>query len=175
MNAPTSDTPPSSGLTPDGVSRRAALVVPAGAGVLALSACGGSSEGGGAGGEAAGPIELPSSDVPVGGGVVREGVVVTQPTEGEFHAFDALCPHQGCAVNEVSDDAIRCPCHGSAFSLEDGSVVNTLRASLPPAQARAFARRCETVVHAGRPACPFCGGPVDADGHICPRANGYKR
>ena len=59
--------------------------------------------------------------------------------------------------------------------VEDGSVVNTLRASLPPAQARAFARRCETVVHAGRPACPFCGGPVDADGHICPRANGYKR
>ena len=33
----------------------------------------------------------------------------------------------------------------------------------------------ETVVRAGRPACPFCGGPVDEDGHICPRANGYKR
>lgn len=58
---------------------------------------------------------------------------------------------------------------------EEGTVVNTLRASLSPAQARAFARRCETVVHAGRPSCPFCGGPVDPDGHICPRANGYKR
>lgn len=53
--------------------------------------------------------------------------------------------------------------------------LHTLRVSLPPAQARAFARRCETIVRAGRPACPFCGGPVDADGHICPRANGYKR
>ena len=53
--------------------------------------------------------------------------------------------------------------------------LNSLRVSLPPAQARAFAQRCETVVRAGRPACPFCGGPVDEDGHICPRANGYKR
>ena len=53
--------------------------------------------------------------------------------------------------------------------------LNSLRVSLGPAPARAFARRCETVVRAGRPACPFCGGAVDADGHICPRANGYKR
>lgn len=120
MNEPTSDTPPSPGPAPDGVSRRAALVVPAGAGVLALSACGGSSEGGGAGGEAAGPIELPTADVPVGGGVVREGVVVTQPTEGEFHAFDARCPHQGCAVTRIDAEAILCPCHGSTFSPATG-------------------------------------------------------
>ena len=59
--------------------------------------------------------------------------------------------------------------------LEATSDLNSLRVSLGPAQARAFARRCETVVRAGRPACPFCGGAVDADGHICPRANGYKR
>lgn len=59
--------------------------------------------------------------------------------------------------------------------VEEGDVVSTLRVSLSPAQARAFARRCETVVRAGRPSCPFCGGPVDAEGHICPRANGYKR
>ncbi|WP_068250917.1 DUF3090 domain-containing protein [Janibacter corallicola] len=58
---------------------------------------------------------------------------------------------------------------------EQDDVVNTLRVTLGPAQARAFARRCETVVRAGRPACPFCGGPVDPEGHICPRANGYKR
>lgn len=58
---------------------------------------------------------------------------------------------------------------------EPDAVVNSLRASLSPAQARAFARRCETIVRAGRPSCPFCGGPVDPDGHICPRANGYKR
>lgn len=52
---------------------------------------------------------------------------------------------------------------------------STLRVVLSPAKARAFARRCETVVSAGRPSCPFCGGPLDPEGHICPRANGYRR
>lgn len=59
--------------------------------------------------------------------------------------------------------------------VEGDEEVSTLRVTLTPAHARAFARRCETIVRAGRPACPFCGGPVDPEGHICPRANGYKR
>jgi len=50
-----------------------------------------------------------------------------------------------------------------------------LRVVIEPAPARAFARRCSKVVAAGRPPCPFCGGPLDPTGHICPRANGYKR
>ncbi|HET7396880.1 MAG TPA: DUF3090 domain-containing protein [Intrasporangium sp.] len=52
---------------------------------------------------------------------------------------------------------------------------NSMRVRLDPAAARAFARRSEALVAAGRPPCPFCGGPLDASGHICPRANGYKR
>lgn len=52
---------------------------------------------------------------------------------------------------------------------------NSLRVALEPAQARAFARRALTIVAAGRPPCPFCGGPLDPTGHICPRANGYRR
>ncbi|MCA0435477.1 MAG: DUF3090 family protein [Austwickia sp.] len=50
-----------------------------------------------------------------------------------------------------------------------------LRVSLPGGMARAFARRGRRVVAAGRPQCPFCAGPIDAEGHICPRANGYRR
>jgi uncharacterized repeat protein (TIGR03847 family) len=50
-----------------------------------------------------------------------------------------------------------------------------IRVVLPPARARAFARRAQTVVAAGRPPCPFCGGPLEPEGHICPRANGYRR
>jgi uncharacterized repeat protein (TIGR03847 family) len=46
---------------------------------------------------------------------------------------------------------------------------------LTPAQARVFATRAASVVSAGRPACQFCGGPVDPSGHLCPRANGYRR
>ncbi len=56
-----------------------------------------------------------------------------------------------------------------------GELETVLRVVIEPAQARAFARRCVKVVAAGRPPCPFCGGPLDPTGHICPRANGYKR
>ena len=46
---------------------------------------------------------------------------------------------------------------------------------LTPAQARSFCTRSATVVEAGREPCPFCGGPLDPGGHLCPRANGFKR
>jgi uncharacterized repeat protein (TIGR03847 family) len=50
-----------------------------------------------------------------------------------------------------------------------------MRVSLTGAAARAFAKRAIAVVAAGRPPCPFCGNPLDADGHVCPRANGHRR
>ena len=64
-----------------------------------------------------------TSDIEVGGGTIfgDEGVVITQPTEGEFKAFDATCTHQGCQVSSVSDGSIHCVCHNSQFSIEDGS------------------------------------------------------
>ena len=56
-----------------------------------------------------------------------------------------------------------------------GEFETILRVVIEPDQARAFARRCLKLVTAGRPPCPFCGGPLDPTGHVCPRANGYKR
>jgi uncharacterized repeat protein (TIGR03847 family) len=50
-----------------------------------------------------------------------------------------------------------------------------LRVRISGTTARAFVSRAQAVVAAGRPPCPFCGGPLDADGHVCPRANGYLR
>ena len=41
--------------------------------------------------------------------------------------------------------------------------------------ALAFAQRTMSLVAAGRPLCPFCTSPVDPKGHLCPRANGYRR
>ncbi|MGA8047807.1 MAG: Rieske (2Fe-2S) protein [Dermatophilaceae bacterium] len=64
-------------------------------------------------------------DVPVGGGLVvqAEQVVITQPSEGQFKAFSAVCPHQGCLVADVRDGEIVCPCHGSRFTVDTGDVV----------------------------------------------------
>ncbi|MFA6574997.1 MAG: DUF3090 domain-containing protein [Nocardioides sp.] len=41
--------------------------------------------------------------------------------------------------------------------------------------ARAFVKRAAQVLDAGRPSCPFCGNPIDPDGHLCVRANGFRR
>lgn len=66
-----------------------------------------------------------TSDVPVGGGTIipDEEIVLTQPTKGEFKAFSAVCTHQQCLVTTVEAGTINCPCHGSKYSIEDGSVV----------------------------------------------------
>ena len=76
--------------------------------------------------EAAGEGLVATADVPVGGGVVlaQEELVVTQPSEGEFKVFTAICTHQGCLVGAVTAGEIVCPCHGSRFSISDGSVTN---------------------------------------------------
>jgi Rieske Fe-S protein len=80
----------------------------------------------------ASPSETPSvdafaqaSDIEVGGGTIfaEDQVVITQPSDGEFKCFSAVCTHQGCLVSSVSDGTINCECHGSAFSIADGSVV----------------------------------------------------
>ncbi|MYW69600.1 Rieske 2Fe-2S domain-containing protein [Streptomyces sp. SID8379] len=66
-----------------------------------------------------------TSDIPVGGGKIfaDEKVVVTQPKQGDFKAFSAVCTHQGCTVNAVAGGTINCPCHGSKYKIEDASVV----------------------------------------------------
>jgi Rieske Fe-S protein len=65
-----------------------------------------------------------AEEIPVGGAKFfpSQGTVVTQPNLGEFHAFSTTCPHKGCAVNELRNGLIRCPCHGSRFDLTDGSA-----------------------------------------------------
>jgi len=93
---------------------------------VALAGCG--SDDDGAGGDEtetpdAGTELATTSEVPVGGGLIlkEEKVVITQPTEGEFKAFTAVCTHQKCIVAEVKE-TINCTCHNSMYSVEDGSV-----------------------------------------------------
>ncbi len=137
LDRPTADLPG----CPRAASRRTLVggVLGLGVGAPLLAACGsgsdsGSGDGanddgsgsGGSGGSttSSGPVTT-TGDVPVGGGVIlaAEKIVVTQPSEGEFKAFTAVCTHAQCLVTSVEDDEIDCSCHGSRFSIVDGSVV----------------------------------------------------
>lgn len=92
----------------------------------ALAGCGGADSGGsGDAPSVESGAELAStSEVPVGGGLILsdEKVVITQPTEGEFKAFTAVCTHQGLLVTSVADGTIMCANHGSSYSAESGDV-----------------------------------------------------
>lgn len=108
------------------VDRRTVLRGAGAAGVAAaavplLSACGA-----GSGAGSAGPtsVTIPTSSVALHSGVIQDKVVVTQPSDGTFKAFSAICPHQGCTVATVADDVITCPCHSSTFSAADGAHIS---------------------------------------------------
>jgi thiosulfate dehydrogenase [quinone] large subunit len=71
-----------------------------------------------------------AGQVPVGGGrqvtdaSTGQAVWVLQLTAGDFTAFNATCPHQGCPVRfQGASDGFRCPCHGSHFTSQ-GKVTN---------------------------------------------------
>ncbi len=115
--------------TPSALTRRRALTGAATLGLATpvLVACGGSEPAGDSSASAppsptaTGPVAS-TADVPVGSGVIleEEGLVLTQPTEGDFKAFSNICTHQGCPVTGIDESGISCTCHGSVFSLDTG-------------------------------------------------------
>ncbi|TMR94701.1 Rieske (2Fe-2S) protein [Nonomuraea basaltis] len=72
-----------------------------------------------------GKVIAKTADVPVGGGKVIEDlkIVVTQPAQGVYKAFSAICTHKGCAVSTPKDNVIRCACHGSEFAADSGNAT----------------------------------------------------
>ena len=82
-------------------------------------ATGGASNGAGNG------LTATAADIPVGSGKIFPDAqtVITQPEAGEFKAFSSICTHQACPVATVTD-TINCDCHGSKYSITDGSVLN---------------------------------------------------
>ncbi len=110
---------------------------PSSAAPTSQAAAGTGAAGGGTGAASAAPANLlaTTADVPVGGGKIISGpnVVITQPVANTFKGFSAVCTHQGCIVATIANGTIDCPCHGSKFSIKDGSVVNGPAPSpLPP-------------------------------------------
>ncbi|WP_341928255.1 Rieske (2Fe-2S) protein [Nocardioides psychrotolerans] len=90
----------------------------------ALAGCGGGSSEPAAQEAVAGDELAATSEVPVGGGLILtdQKIVITQPTEGDFKAFTAVCTHEGNTVTSVESGTIECSFHGSSFSAETGEV-----------------------------------------------------
>ncbi|MFJ4540396.1 Rieske (2Fe-2S) protein [Streptomyces tibetensis] len=119
-------------------TRRTVLLATGATGAAALvAACGGGGDDSGSTSTAspsghdttggpAGQVLANIDEIPVGGGKIfkDEEVVVTQPEQGRFKAFSAICTHQRCTVGSVSDGTINCPCHGSKFKIADGAVAH---------------------------------------------------
>lgn len=109
----------------------------------------------------------------------KDNAPLDTPIEEEFRvgviglAFDAerqLIQIDLQAVSENQED------EPNFIDVDDLSGdQDVLRTLITPSEAQRFASRAHSVVGAGRLPCPFCGGPIDARGHLCPRSNGYRR
>lgn len=106
------------------VLRGAALASAAAAGATGLTACGAKKSGSSDGPTTATDLGA-ATQVPVGGAKIfrDDKVVVSQPAQGSFKAFSAVCTHLGCVLDSVDGTTVSCPCHGSRFDAETGAVV----------------------------------------------------
>lgn len=103
-----------------------------------------------------------------------------QPIEEEFRAgtmtlsWDSDDERIVVEVFPFTEEAVITPDQPEE-EIDEPEPEEVLLVRLPAGLARAFSKRAQSVVAAGRPPCPFCGGPVDPAGHLCPRANGFRR
>ncbi len=84
----------------------------------------------------------------------------------------------GDESEDLGDDLELPPTSAAAAALEGADEVDAdevFVVKISAAYARDFVARAQALVSAGRPPCPFCLQPLDPAGHVCPRANGYRR
>lgn len=108
--------------------------------------------------------------------LVDEGPL-SQPIEEEFRVGALTLAWDGDTERVVIEAHARAETEEEQVEALDEEADDgppMLRVRITGAMARAFAKRAQLVVSAGRPPCPFCGLPVDADGHLCPRMNGHR-
>ena len=119
---------------------------------------------------------------PITPGSVDDTDPLEQPIEEEFRAGTMTLAWEADAERVVIE--VFAVVTGEQADLEETDPITAAMESedaevfvvrITEVQARAFARRAVALVASGRPSCPFCGRPIDPEGHICPRANGYRR
>lgn len=113
-------------------------------------------------------VEAPDEPAPTDDGGLEEPIVelfrvgamaLAWDPSSEAVVIEAQTPTEDGEYVELPDEADEGP--------------DLLRVRIHPGRARGFVRRAEALVSSGRPACPFCGQPLDPQGHFCPRGNGH--
>jgi uncharacterized repeat protein (TIGR03847 family) len=111
---------------------------------------------------------------------LEDSAPLEQPIEEEFRAgtmtlsWDPTDQRVVIEVFPYTEAAVVSPEQvDEDFAEPDPEEIFLVR--IPAGVARAFVKRSEQVLEAGRPSCPFCGNPIDPDGHLCVRANGFRR
>jgi uncharacterized repeat protein (TIGR03847 family) len=107
------------------------------------------------------------------------------PVEEEFRvgtmalawdgAHDRMVIEAQALVEIAAEDEEELEATEEEMLQDDENGPPLLRVLLSGAQARSFAKRALDVVSAGRAPCPLCSLPLDPEGHVCPRQNGYRR
>ena len=111
---------------------------------------------------------------------LEDSAPLEQPIEEEFRAGTMTLswdPGDQRIVIEVfpfTEAAIVTPDQADE-EIEEPEHEEVFLVRITPAAARSFVQRAEQVLEAGRPSCPFCGNPIDPEGHLCVRANGFRR
>lgn len=124
------------------------------------------------GGEASVPAVAPID--------LEDSEPLEQPIVEEFRAgtmtltWDAADERVVVEVFPFTEESVVSPDQPEE-EIEEPEPEELLVVRLPAGLARAFSKRAQAVVGAGRQPCPFCGGPLDPEGHLCPRANGFRR
>jgi uncharacterized repeat protein (TIGR03847 family) len=111
---------------------------------------------------------------------LQDSAPLDQPIEEEFRAgtmtlaWDASDERVVIEVFPFSEAAVVTPDQLDE-DFEEPEPEELLLVRISPGQARAFVERTARVLEAGRPSCPFCAEPIDPEGHLCVRANGFRR
>ena len=112
-----------------------------------------------------------------------DGQPLEQPIQEEFRAgtmtlsWDSSDERVVIEVFPLTEAAVVSPeqLQEDLEDLLEPEPEEILLVRITAAAARSFVERALSVIGAGRPDCPFCGEPVDPDGHLCVRANGFRR
>jgi uncharacterized repeat protein (TIGR03847 family) len=119
---------------------------------------------------------LATLDIETGPGPDESDMALEEPIEARWRAgrlalgFDQALGMFTLEIEELraeleDDDVADAP-------EEPGEVVRLMATT---EQMFAVSRHGAAVAARGRPACQFCGNPMDPEGHACPAMNGHSR